>query len=120
MKKNWGFAAIILFFMAMLAVSMVGEYIHLSAAVQAMLLAVMGMLFGFILPVIHGYTRSFSGLMVYIVVLNAAYQIGNGLFSGWTLFRLVEIVILFAAPILGWFLWNKASCPSRKELDIDA
>ena len=120
MKKNWGFAAIILFFMAMLAVGMVGEYIHLSAAVQVMLLAAMGMLFGFILSVIHGHTRSLSGVMVYVVVLNAAYQIGNGLFSGWTLFCLVEIGTLFAAPVLGWFVWNKAGCPSRKEMDIDA
>ena len=119
MKKNWGIAVVLLFFMVMLGVGMVEEYIHLSAVVQIVLWLAGGLLFGFILPVIHGYTRTFSGLMFYVVAANVILQVGSGLFSGWTLLRLAEIIILFAAPMLGWLIWDKIGRPGGKETDID-
>ncbi len=120
MKKNWGIAVILLLFMVLLGVSMVVEYIHLSVTLQIVLWLAGGLLFGFILPIVHGYTRTFPGLMFYVVIANIVIQVGNGLFSGWTLFRFAEIVILFAAPMLGWFIWDKVGRPGGKEMDIDA
>lgn len=120
MKKIMEYLSVALYAAVVVLLGILENRMQVSETVKILLWLLFGIGLGFILPIIHSKTRFFPQFALSTAVIIAVCVAVSAIHSHITVLRVAENVILFASSALGWFLWNKAGCPSRKKLDIDA
>ncbi len=119
MKKNIAYLIVALYVIAVIVLGTLEKQLQFNAFAGIPLWVVIGGGFGFILPMIHSKTRSFSSFMLYVVAVVVICLIGDIALGRITALRIVEDIIMFVAPMLGWIIWNKAGCPCDAKMDVD-
>lgn len=120
MNKSMGYILIALYAVAVILFGILEGSMQIPAIAEILLWVIIGIGFGFILPVLHSKTRLFPRFALYAAAITVVCVVVDVAHSNTTALRFTENAAMFVSSMLGWFLWNKAGCPSRKELDIDA
>ncbi len=120
MKKGIEYILIALYVAVVILLGTLEGNLQIPEMIKILLWLIVGMGFGFILPILHSRTQSFSRFVVYMAVITAICVVTDVIHGNVTALRIAESMTMFLSAMLGWYFWNKARCSNRKKIDIDA